>query len=78
MASEPRALSLLAHSPGNFELLLAARSRSSKFSKVLLSLARPRAFWATFKTLSYSSWLFEFEKKGLNEINSKEESVFRF
>jgi hypothetical protein len=50
-ASERRALSLLARSPGNFELLLAARSRSSKFSKVLLSLARPRAFSATIKTL---------------------------
>ena len=50
-ASERRALSLLAHSPRNFELLLAARSRSRKFWKVLLSLARPRAFSATFKTL---------------------------
>ena len=50
-ASERRALSLLAHSPRNFELLLAARSRSSKFWKVLLSLARPRAYSATFKTL---------------------------
>ena len=50
-ASERRALSLLARSPGNFQLLLAARSRSWKFWKVLLSLARPRAFSATFKTL---------------------------
>ena len=56
MASEPRvserrACSLLAHSPRNFELLLAARSRYSKISKVILSFACPQAISETFRTL---------------------------
>ena len=59
-ASERRALSLLAHSPRNFELLLAARSRNWKFWKVLLALARSRALSEFFKTLPAPARIFTF------------------